>query len=270
MLGLVSQLINPSRLNSVSIIVQPTTLLNFHPALVKRKYRILFSRRTHKQPGPKRPSRELINAIVDLKQRNPRYGCPRIAETITLTFGILVNKDMVRRVLAKHYKPGSSGNKGPSWLTFLGYSKDSLWSIDFFRCESLTPNSYWVLVVMDQWNRRTVGFGVHHGSVEGISLCRMFNQVTSGADPPCYRSSDNDPLFSFHRWKANLRVLEVKEVKSVPYTPISHPFIERLIDTIRREYLDQMPFWNSLDLQRKLDQFKTYYNEHERIQRLAA
>lgn len=266
-LGLVSQLINPSRLKSVSIVVQPTTLLNFHRALVKREYRIRLGRRAQKQPGPKGHSRELINAIVELKQRNPRYGCPRIAETITLTFGILVNKDIVRRVLAKHYKSGPGGNNEPSWLTFLGHSKDSLRSrcvgpIDFFRCESLTLNSYWVLVVMDQRSRRIVGFGVHHGSVDGISLCRMFNQATSGADPPCYLSSDNDPLFNFHRWKANLRVLEIEEVKSVPYTPISHPFIERLIGTIRREYLDQIPFWNSLDLQRKLAQFKTYYNEH--------
>src|SRR5262245_39678967 len=27
----------------------------------------------------------------------------------------------------------------------------------------------------------------------------------------------------------NLRVLEVKEIKTVPYAPVSHPFVERLI-----------------------------------------
>ena len=46
------------------------------------------------------------------------------------------------------------------------------------------------------------------------------------------------PLFRFHRWLANLRVLEIDEIKSVPYAPVSHPFVERLIGTIRREYLD--------------------------------
>src|SRR2546422_6541602 len=35
-------------------------------------------------------------------------------------------------------------------------------------------------------------------------------------------------------------VLEIEEIKSVPYTPVSHPFVERLIGTIRREYLDRM------------------------------
>jgi len=31
----------------------------------------------------------------------------------------------------------------------------------------------------------------------------------------------------------------VKEIKTVSYVPLSHPFVERLIGTIRREYLDQ-------------------------------
>ena len=56
--------------------------------------------------------------------------------------------------------------------------------------------------------------------------------------------------------------LEVEEIKSLPYAPVSHPFAERLIGTIRREYLDRMFFWNAVDLARKLDQFKVYYNAH--------
>ena len=39
------------------------------------------------------------------------------------------------------------------------------------------------------------------------------------------------------KWQANLRVLEVQEIKTVPHVPLSHPFVD-LIGTIRREYLD--------------------------------
>src|ERR1700726_3451131 len=66
--------------------------------------------------------------------------------------------------------------------------------------------------------------------------------------------------FVFPRWLANLRVREIEEIKSVPYAPVSHPFVERLIGTIRHELLDRAFFWNATVLARKLDEFRTYYN----------
>jgi putative transposase len=261
--GLCSLLMSPSRIRRSAIVLKPATILAFHKALVKRRYRQLFSSKRHGKPGPKGPSAELINAIVEMKRRNPRWGCPRIAQQLALAFGIDINKDVVRRVLARHYRPDPA-NHGPSWLTFLGHTKDSLWSVDLFLCESLTLKSHWVLVVMDQFTRLIIGFGVHAGHVDGPALCRMFNRATSKQGPPSYLSSDHDPLFRFRCWRANLRILEVREVKTVPYVPMSHPFIERLIGTIRREYLDNVPFWNVHDLQRKLSAFQDFYN-HQRV-----
>ena len=122
--------------------------------------------------------------------------------------------------------------------------------------------SHWVLVVMDQFTRRIIGFGVHAGDVDGMALCRMFNAAISSQGIPHYLSSDNDPLFQYHCWRANLRILNIEEIKSIPYTPCSHPFVERLIGAIRREYLDHTLFWNAVDLERKLADFQAYYNEH--------
>jgi len=42
----------------------------------------------------------------------------------------------------------------------------------------------------------------------------------------------------------------------------AHPFVERLIGTIRREYLDHMLFWTTADLENKLLDFRTYFNNH--------
>ena len=95
---------------------------------------------------------------------------------------------------------------------------------------------------MDQFTRRIIGFGVHAGDVDGAALCRMFNTAIASQSAPNYRSSDNDPLFLYHQRQANLRILEIEEIKSISYTPISLPFVERLIGTIRREYLDHIFF----------------------------
>jgi putative transposase len=258
--GLWAMLISKHRIEKIFIIVKPDTILRFHQALVNRKNKQLFSRKTKGKPGPKGPSQEMINAIVEMKNRNPRMGCPKIALQINHAFGTDIDKDIVRRILEKHYKPNPNGGNGPSWLTFIGHMKDSLWSFDLFRCESVTLKSHWVMVIIDQYTRRIIGFAVKSGSVDGVTLCCLFNQIISGQSLPKHLSTDNDPLFLFHRWQANLRILDIDEIKSVPNIPVSHPFVERLIGTTKREILSQIIFWNERDLQNKLDEFQQYYN----------
>src|SRR5262249_52525689 len=154
---------------------------------------------------PKGPDRSLIHAIVELKSRNPRFGCPRIACIITHTFGVQIDKNVVYRVLAKYYRPVVPGGSGPSWLSFIGHATDSPWSVDLFRCESVVLRSYWVLVVMDQFTRRLAGFGVHDGPLTAADVCRLFNASIHGQRVPCYLSTDHDRLFEAHQWMANLR-----------------------------------------------------------------
>jgi len=89
---------------------------------------------------------------------------------------------------------------------------------------------------------RIIDFAAHARSLDGPTVCRMFNRIISGSGAPQYSSSNNDPLFLFHRWKVNSRILDLTEVKIVPNVPLSHPLVKRLIGTIRREYLDQVPF----------------------------
>ena len=127
--GFGSLFLGPGRLRKVAIGVRPSTLLAFHRALVHRKYRRLFSS-SHRPrtPGPKGPSDALIRAIVELKSRNPRFGCPRIARIISRTFGVDIDKNVVARVLAKHYRPAPGGS-GPSWLSFIGHATDCGWRI---------------------------------------------------------------------------------------------------------------------------------------------
>jgi putative transposase len=260
-LGLTTMLVNSRRVEKLAAILKPATLLRFRKALVDQKYRRLFSSAaTRRKPGPKGPAEEIVAVILQIKLRNPRFGNQRIAQQISHTFGLQIDKDAVRRVLARHYGPEHPHAPVPSWLTFIAQAKDSSWSVDLFRCESILLRSLWVLVVMDVFTRRIIGFGIGGQYIDGPAVCRMFNRAIAGHALPARISTDHDPLFRFHRWLANLRVLEVEEIKSVPHAPMSHPFVERLIGTIRREYLDHTLFWNSIDLHRKLDAFRRYHN----------
>jgi putative transposase len=121
-LGFWSLFLGRRHIQRAAVIIRPSTLFKFHDILKKRKYQLLYSSARRTKPGPKGPSPELVRAIVEMKQRNPRFGYRRIAMQITESFGIDIDKDLVRRVLGKHYRPIPSG-AGPSWLTFRPYQR---------------------------------------------------------------------------------------------------------------------------------------------------
>jgi transposase InsO family protein len=56
--------------------------------------------------------------------------------------------------------------------------------------------------------------------------------------------------------------LKIEEINSLPHVPMSHPFVERLIGSIRREFLDQTLFWTATDLENKLQDYQRYYNKY--------
>jgi hypothetical protein len=115
--GVSALLVRPGRLIRSAIVLKPSTLLSLHRVLTKRKYLRLFSRQVRKKPGPKGPIQEVMAAVVEMKRRNPTWGCPRIAQQIALAFGIPINKDVVRRILAARYQP-KPDSAGPFWQQY--------------------------------------------------------------------------------------------------------------------------------------------------------
>ena len=212
----------PRRIRRSAIAVAESTLLDFHRALVSMKLQRLFSQKSKSRPGPKGPSRDLIKLVVEMKERNLDYACPKIAALITNVTGREIDAESVRRILKKHFRP--MPGRGPSWLMPIGSHTNKLWSVDLFRMDSAFLKTYWVMVVMDQFSRE-------------------------------YLSSDNDPLFGYWRWRVHLAEhYQIKEIKTVRGAPWIHPFVERLIGICRREFTDRIIFWNEAEItdQRRL------------------
>jgi putative transposase len=179
--GACALLMRPRRLIRSGIVLKPSTLLSLHRALTQQKYRRLFSSPVPTKPGPKGPE-DIIAAVVDMKERNPSWGCPRIAQQIALAFGVPINKDVVRRILAVRYRPAPDS---PAVLAHRPRSHEGQ-SVEsrLFRCESAVLRTHWVLVVTDQCTRRIVGFGVHRGHVDSVGLV------------PDVQSSDSRPILA--------------------------------------------------------------------------
>lgn len=260
-LAFCTHMISPKRIGKCAIGVAKATLLSLYRALVKKKYSRLFSNKGRRKAGRKGPSKEMIRFIVEIKEKNPRYGCPKIAMLASNVLGKKIDKETVRRILLKHFKP--TPGSGPSWLSPIGNAPNKLFSLDLFRVESVFLRTYWVMLVMDQFSRRIIGFAVHVGQPNGGDICFMFNSIMQRKRRPKYLSSDNDPLFEYWLWKSNLEWLyHIEEIKTVSFVPFSHPFIERQIGSVRREFTDWILIWLKSDLEAKLRFYQEYFNSY--------
>ena len=226
--GVCALCMRPARVIRSAIVLRPSTILEFHRALRTRKYRWLFSP-TRRRTGPQGPSKALVDAIVGT-------ACWRNA------------------IVPPRAEPGPRGcRSSDTRQTVCG-----AWTSCAVRpsCSRATGCSWsWTSSRGASWDSVCIA-----DRVDAPSLCRMFNAAIHGRRAPQHLSTDHDPLFEAHRWTANLRLLEIDEIKTVPHVPLSHPFVERLIGTMRRECLDHVLCWNAGDLERKLADFQAYYN----------
>jgi len=78
-------------------------------------------------------------------------------------------------------------------------------------------------VVMDQFTRRIIGFGVHSGDVDGVDLCRMFNTATQ---PGVLRSISALITIRYSRITNGKRIFEswiLMNSKAFPIRPARIP-----------------------------------------------
>jgi hypothetical protein len=70
-----------------------------------------------------------------------RQRASSLTPATLLKFHAALVEAKYRRLFSSSPSPRRKpGPKGPSWLTFIAHAKDSLWSVDLFRCDPLRPN----------------------------------------------------------------------------------------------------------------------------------
>jgi putative transposase len=243
--GLLTLFMRPGRIRKAAVILKPATLTKFRSALLSRNYHRLFSSQKNRKPGPKGPSENLVRVIVELKRRNARYGCPRIAQQINKAFGVNIDKDVVRRVLAKHYHP-EPYDGGPSWLTFLRHTRDSFFSIALFRRKSILKNSP-ALLAISQYARHLIGYGISVCHFNQSVIFTLFDDVIPMFDASRSLRSIHDQSFSHHRCRRKL--LGLAGTGTVTILPRSPPVAARRIRTRRHKHHDYRSNYGSIDLE---------------------
>lgn len=231
--GFLVLFLHPRRIQEAAIVLKPATLDKVRRALLSRNYDRLFSSRKKGKSGPKGPSDDLVQVIVEMKRRNTLYGCPRIAQQINKAFGLNTNKGVVRRVRAKHYRP-KPYDGGPSWLTFFRHTIDSLRSIGLFQRNSMRRKILSSLIVIRQCTHRIIACGIAGYHFDQTVSCSLFAVGTPMVDTSQLLRPDHDPPVSYHRHKRKLH--DVDRTQRLAIFPRAPPFTARRIRTRRRNH----------------------------------
>jgi len=221
-------------------------------------------RRQATEPVNKTP-RELAELIWDIFARNPMWGRHRIAMTLWAV-GVFVSastaRDILLRPRPKASTPLRAQAKGPAKLKeIIARRPNHVWSLDRTRVMRWGIWPTWVLVAIDHYSRAVIALAPLEGPNAGWAI-EVLEQAFLRQGQPRHLITDQDSLFTSDAFRELLRQWEVKQRFGAVGKHGSIAVTERLIRTLKHEWLARVPLIRGLDhLSGLLADFAVYYNQ---------
>jgi len=234
---------------STIAIVKPATVIGWH----RQGFRLFWTWRIRRgKPGRPGVPKEIRSLIRKMSRDNPLWGAPRIHGEL-LKLGMDIGETSVSKYMIRQRNPPSQ-----TWRTFLDNHVKTMVSVDFFTVPTLRFQVLYVFLVLAHDRRRILHVGVTaHPTAEWTA--QQLREAFPWDTAPRYLLRDRDRIFGTEVVN-QLRDLEIKEVLSAPRSPWQRAYVERVIGTIRREYLDHVIVFNDRSLYRHLQGFMDYYH----------
>jgi transposase InsO family protein len=183
-----------------------------------------------------------------MSQANPLWGAPRIHGEL-LKLGIEVGQASVAKYMVRRPQPPSQ-----TWRSFLRNHLGQMMAADFFVVPTATCRLLFVLIVLAHDRRRIV-----HVAVTAHPTATWTAQQLRDTFPwdqaPRFLLHDRDHAFDGVRATA----MGCHEVLTAPRSPWQNAYVERFIESVRRECLDHVIIVNAAGLQRVLNAYAAYY-----------
>jgi putative transposase len=235
-------------------LVTPRTLLRWHRALVRRKWR--------QPPGQRgRPPvpAEVRAVVLRLARENPRWGHRRISGEL-VKLGFRVSPTTIRRLLARAGLGPAPRRPGPGWREFLRAQAASIVACDFFTVESVFLRRYYVLFFIAHANRRVWLAGCSANPTGAWVTQQARNLGLDLADHGTrLLIRDRDSKYSA-TFDEVFRSTGIRIVKTPVQAPQANAIAERFVRTVRVECLDWLLILNPRHLERVLRVYVEHYN----------
>ena len=103
-----------------------------------------------------------------------------------------------------------------------------------------------------------MGYDMHCGPVDEIARCPLPLLENAALIMEALKplNSNHDPPIFHHRWKTML--FSMGEIDTIPFLPLSLPWLEWRMRKVRCNNLGHLPFYNAVDFERELENFKNF------------
>jgi putative transposase len=237
-------------------LVTPRTLLRWHRALLRRKWRQSAGRR-----GRPRMPGEVRALVLRLARENPRWGHRRITGEVA-KLGFVVSPTTVRRLLARAGLGPAPRRSGPGWREFLRAQAAGIVACDFFTVDSVFLRRYYVLFFIAHASRRVWLAGCTTNPTGAWVTQQARNLGLDMADEGIrFVIRDRDSKYSA-AFDEVFRSGGIRIVKTPVRAPQANAIAERFVRTVRVECLDWLLIVNRRHLERVLQLFVEHYNAH--------
>jgi putative transposase len=237
-------------------LVTPRTLLRWHRALVRGKWR----QPPGKRGRPRMPA-DVRAVVLRLARENPRWGHRRISGELA-NLGLRVSPSTVRRLLARAGLVPAPRRSGPSWREFLRSQAASIVACDFFTVESVLLRRYYVLFFIAHADRRVWLAGCTTNPTGAWVTQQARNLGLDLADQGMrFLIRDRDSKYT-GPFDQVFRSAGIRIVKTPVRAPQANAIAERFVRTVRAECLDWLLIVNRRHLERVLRAYVEHYNTH--------
>ncbi|MBA3718191.1 MAG: transposase [Actinobacteria bacterium] len=235
-------------------LVTPRTLLRWHQALVRRKWR-----QDGRRPGRPRLSPEIQELVLRLARENPRWGHRRICGELA-KLGLRASPTSVRRLLARAQLGPAPRRSGPSWAEFLRAQAASIIACDFFTVETVCLRRFYVLFFIEHGSRRVHLAGCTTNPDGGwIAQQARHLGLFFAEQQVRFLIRDRDSKYT-GPFDEVFRSERIRMLRTPVRAPKANAVAERFVRTVRAECLDWLLILNRRQLERVLRVYVDHYN----------
>jgi hypothetical protein len=208
------------------VLVKPATVIQWH----RQGFRLFW--RWRSRSGRPSVDREVRDLIRQMSVANPLWGAPRIHGEL-LKLGIEISQATVAKYMVR--RRGTS----PTWRGFLRNQAAGIAAIDMFVVASASFRLLYVMNILTHDRRKIVRFDVTRHPTAGW-LARQVTEAFPWDTAPRYLLRDRDASYGSEFCK-RVDAMRIIEVLTAPRSPWQNAYVERVIGSIRRTDIAQIP-----------------------------